>query len=237
MEPAVPTGELNRWFEGMLAKHPPPLVDGRRIKPRFATMPKARPPTVVGSARGRRQLPEEYRRYLVNGFREAFAMPGVPIRLQTRGPRTPMRNRTIGEVRAMHSRVGLAAPFGQNAPAPGRRGGAGGRARGGRRRRAPGADQRLPLGVGGPPRPCEGRPWRPLRTNRAGRGAGEGVAEHCVEAEGAVVAGRAVAGHGARGAGQVGSQRLPPGAGQWRPGAAGEATLHGGRSSALDTPG
>ena len=85
----VPTGELNRWFEAMLAKHPPPLVDKRRIKLRYATMPKARPPTVVVFGTRAEDLPEEYRRYLVNGFREAFGMPGVPIRLQTRGTKNP----------------------------------------------------------------------------------------------------------------------------------------------------
>jgi GTPase len=85
----VPTGELNRWFEAMLARHPPPLVDKRRIKLRYATMPKARPPTVVVFGTRAEELPEEYRRYLVNGFREAFGMPGVPIRLQTRGTKNP----------------------------------------------------------------------------------------------------------------------------------------------------
>jgi GTPase len=85
----VPTGELNRWFEAMLAKHPPPLVDRRRIKLRYATMPKARPPTVLVFGTRAEALPEEYRRYLVNGFREAFGMPGVPIRLQTRGTKNP----------------------------------------------------------------------------------------------------------------------------------------------------
>ena len=73
----------------MLARHPPPLVDGRRIKLRYATMPKARPPTVVVFGTRAEQLPEDYRRYLVNGFREAFEMPGVPIRLQTRGTKNP----------------------------------------------------------------------------------------------------------------------------------------------------
>ncbi|MBD0321232.1 MAG: ribosome biogenesis GTPase Der, partial [Gemmatimonadetes bacterium] len=85
----VPTGELNRWFEDALARHPPPLVDKRRIKLRYATMPKARPPTLVVFGTRAEELPEEYRRYLVNGFREAFAMPGVPIRLQTRGTKNP----------------------------------------------------------------------------------------------------------------------------------------------------
>ena len=85
----VPTGELNRWFEDMLARHPPPLVDRRRIKLRYATMPKARPPTVVVFGTRAEELPEDYRRYLVNGFREAFGMPGVPIRLQMRGTTNP----------------------------------------------------------------------------------------------------------------------------------------------------
>ncbi|WP_043360659.1 ribosome biogenesis GTPase Der [Belnapia sp. F-4-1] len=85
----IPTGELNRWFEAMLTRHPPPLSEGRRIKLRYATMPKARPPTVVVFGTRAEQLPEDYRRYLVNGFREAFAMPGVPIRLQLRGTTNP----------------------------------------------------------------------------------------------------------------------------------------------------
>lgn len=85
----VPTGELNRWFEGMMTRHPPPLSEGRRIKLRYATMPKARPPTVTVFGTRAEQLPEDYRRYLVNGFREAFGMPGVPIRLQLRGTVNP----------------------------------------------------------------------------------------------------------------------------------------------------
>jgi GTP-binding protein len=85
----VPTGELNRWFEAAVAKHPPPLVDGRRIKLRYATMPKARPPTIAVFGTRAEQLPETWRRYLVNGFREAFGMPGVPIRLNLRGTTNP----------------------------------------------------------------------------------------------------------------------------------------------------
>jgi GTP-binding protein len=92
----VPTGELNRWFEDMLARHPPPLVDKRRIKLRYATMPKARPPTVVVFGTRAEDLPEDYRRYLVNGFREAFGMPGVPIRLQTRGTTNPYAQEGAG---------------------------------------------------------------------------------------------------------------------------------------------
>lgn len=85
----VPTGELNRWFEAMKERHAPPLVDGKRVKLRYATMPKARPPTLVVFGTRAEQLPEDYRRYLVNSFREAFDMPGVPIRLNLRGTDNP----------------------------------------------------------------------------------------------------------------------------------------------------
>ncbi|MBY0335431.1 MAG: ribosome biogenesis GTPase Der [Acetobacteraceae bacterium] len=85
----VPTGALNRWFEGALSRHQPPLVDGRRLKLRYATMPKARPPTVVIFGTRAELLPQEYQRYLLNSFREAFDMPGVPIRLQLRGTENP----------------------------------------------------------------------------------------------------------------------------------------------------
>lgn len=85
----VPTGELNRWFEAMKERHQPPLVEGKRIKLRYATMPKARPPTVVVFGTRAELLPEDYRRYLVNSFREAFGMPGVPIRLNLRGTENP----------------------------------------------------------------------------------------------------------------------------------------------------
>jgi GTP-binding protein len=85
----IPTGALNRWFEAMKERHQPPLVDGKRIKLRYATMPKARPPTLAVFGTRADQLPEDYRRYLVNSFRDAFAMPGVPIRLNLRGTDNP----------------------------------------------------------------------------------------------------------------------------------------------------
>jgi len=85
----VPTGALNRWFEAAKERHAPPLVDGKRVKLRYATMPKARPPTLAVFGTRAEQLPEDYRRYLVNSFREAFEMPGVPIRLNLRGTDNP----------------------------------------------------------------------------------------------------------------------------------------------------
>jgi GTP-binding protein len=85
----VPTGELNRWFEEVLERHPPPLVEGRRLKLRYMTQVKARPPTFVVFGTRAEQLPEAYRRYLVNGLRVSFELPGTPIRLQTRGTKNP----------------------------------------------------------------------------------------------------------------------------------------------------
>ncbi len=85
----VPTGELNRWFEQVLERHQPPLVEGRRLKLRYVTQAKARPPTFVVFGTRAERLPDAYQRYLVNGLRESFGLPGVPIRLQLRGTKNP----------------------------------------------------------------------------------------------------------------------------------------------------
>ncbi len=85
----VPTGELNRWFESALERHTPPLVEGRRLKLRYITQAKARPPTFIIFGTRAEMLPEDYQRYLVNGLREHFKMPGTPIRLQLRGTKNP----------------------------------------------------------------------------------------------------------------------------------------------------
>ena len=85
----VPTAALNRWFEEALARHPTPLVSGRRLKLRYITQAKARPPTFVVFGTRAERLPEDYQRYLVNGLREAFALPGTPIRLTLRAKQNP----------------------------------------------------------------------------------------------------------------------------------------------------
>jgi GTP-binding protein len=85
----VPTGELNRWFEQAQERHAPPLVQGRRLKLRYVTQAKARPPTFVVFGTRAEQMPEDYQRYLVNSLRETFSLPGVPIRLQLRGTTNP----------------------------------------------------------------------------------------------------------------------------------------------------
>ncbi|MDE2458739.1 MAG: ribosome biogenesis GTPase Der [Rhodospirillales bacterium] len=89
----IPTSQLNRWFEGALERFPPPLVDGRRLKLRYITQIKARPPTFALFGTRAEQVPETYQRYLVNNLRETFEMPGVPIRIYLRGTENPFKDR------------------------------------------------------------------------------------------------------------------------------------------------
>ncbi len=86
----VTTGELNRWFEAAMERHPPPLVDGRRLKLRYVeAQAKARPPTFLAFGTRAERIPDDYSRYLVNSLRETFDLPGTPIRLQLRGTKNP----------------------------------------------------------------------------------------------------------------------------------------------------
>ena len=85
----VPTPRLNRWIEEIQKQHPPPLVDGRRIRLRYMTQAKTRPPTFVLFASRISALPESYQRYLVNGLRDAFGFEGLPIRLHLRASKNP----------------------------------------------------------------------------------------------------------------------------------------------------
>jgi GTPase len=85
----IPTSQLNRWFEAALERFPPPMVDGRRLKLRYITQIKARPPTFALFGTRAEQVPETYQRYLVNNFRDTFEMPGVPIRIYLRGTDNP----------------------------------------------------------------------------------------------------------------------------------------------------
>jgi len=85
----ISTGRLNRWLEGVLAHHPPPAVAGRRLKIKYLTQVKARPPGFVISCSRPDAMPQSYIRYLTNGLRESFEMPGVPIRIMLRAPDNP----------------------------------------------------------------------------------------------------------------------------------------------------
>jgi len=80
----VSTARLNRWLTGMLEQHPPPAPQGKRIKLRYMTQAKTRPPGFVVMCSHPDKLPDSYARYLVNGLREDFDMPGTPIRLTFR---------------------------------------------------------------------------------------------------------------------------------------------------------
>ena len=86
----ISTSKLNRWLEDALEQHPPPALDrGRRIRIRYATQVKARPPTFVLFTSKPDQLPDSYTRYLVNSLRATFDLPGVPIRVHLRAGKNP----------------------------------------------------------------------------------------------------------------------------------------------------
>ena len=85
----ISTGRLNRWLEGVLTRHPPPAVAGRRLKIKYITQVKTRPPGFVVSCSRPDAMPASYIRYLTNALRESLAMPGVPIRLALRAPDNP----------------------------------------------------------------------------------------------------------------------------------------------------
>ncbi|MEM6480859.1 MAG: ribosome biogenesis GTPase Der [Pseudomonadota bacterium] len=80
----VTTAQLNRWLEDMITAHPPPAPGGRRVKLRYATQAKTRPPGFIVMCSNPDKMPQSYVRYLVNGLRDDFDMPGTPIRLTLR---------------------------------------------------------------------------------------------------------------------------------------------------------
>ena len=85
----VTTNALNRWLTEATSAHPPPAVSGRRISLNYMTQPKSRPPSFVLFCTRADAVPDAYKRYLVNGLRETFDMPGVPIRLTLREKKNP----------------------------------------------------------------------------------------------------------------------------------------------------
>ena len=85
----VSTGALNRWFERAIEANPPPAPGGKRIKPRYVTQIKTRPPSFVLFGTRVDLLPESYRRYLINGLRREFEFGAVPVRLSLRAPKNP----------------------------------------------------------------------------------------------------------------------------------------------------
>ena len=91
----IATSPLNIWLSEMIAAHPPPAPNGKRIKLRYITQAKSRPPSFVVMCSNPSKLPTSYSRYLVNGLREAFDLPGTPIRLTMRSQadKNPFKNR------------------------------------------------------------------------------------------------------------------------------------------------
>ncbi len=84
----VKTRDLNDWLALAVQRHPPPAVDGKRIKPKYMAQTKGRPPTFVLFASRAYAMPDHYRRYLINSLRESFDLPGVPVRLTVKSNTT-----------------------------------------------------------------------------------------------------------------------------------------------------
>jgi len=85
----VPTAAFNRWLEYMLQKNAPPLANGRSVRIRYGTQVKTRPPTLSLFAGRAETIPETYQRYLINGYRDAFDLDGIPIRIVLRKSKNP----------------------------------------------------------------------------------------------------------------------------------------------------
>jgi GTPase len=85
----IKTKDLNNWLYATIARHPPPAVRGKRIKPRYIAQIKARPPTFVLIASRADEMPESYKRYLVNELREAFDLHAAPVRLIVKAGKNP----------------------------------------------------------------------------------------------------------------------------------------------------
>ena len=100
----VSTRSLNDWLHLAVERHPPPAVEGRRIKPKYMAQTKARPPTFVLFASRADKLPDSYRRYLVNSLRESFDLPGTPIRLSVKAGRNPYAEESLDPTKAFQAR-------------------------------------------------------------------------------------------------------------------------------------
>jgi GTP-binding protein len=93
----VKTRDLNDWLAMAVQRHPPPAVNGRRIKPKYMAQLKGRPPTFVLFASRAEHLPDTYRRYLINSLRESFDLPGTPIRITIKSGKNPYADESEGQ--------------------------------------------------------------------------------------------------------------------------------------------
>lgn len=87
----VPTGRLNRWLAAKESQHPAPLVNGRQNRMKYIAQINTRPPTFALWCSVPQKLPDAYKRYIANGLREDFGLPGIPVRLLTRASKNPFR--------------------------------------------------------------------------------------------------------------------------------------------------
>lgn len=87
----IGTSVLNRWLEGLTAHHSPPLVRGRRLKVKYMTQIKARPPTFHLNVNMAAEFPDAYLKYIIHGLRETFKLPGTPIRLLLKESNNPFK--------------------------------------------------------------------------------------------------------------------------------------------------
>ena len=92
----VKTSDLNTWLRLAVERHPPPAVNGRRLRPKYIAQTKARPPTFVLFANRAEALPDSYRRYLINSIRQSFDLPGTPMRLTVKAGSNPYADEPTG---------------------------------------------------------------------------------------------------------------------------------------------
>ena len=100
----IKTRDLNDWLKLAVERHPPPAVNGRRVKPKYMAQTKARPPTFVLFASRADKLPEAYRRYLVNSLRHSFELPGTPIRISVKSGKNPYAEESADPVKAFQAK-------------------------------------------------------------------------------------------------------------------------------------
>ncbi len=104
----VTTAGLNRWLTAMLEAHPPPAPNGRRIKLRYATQVKTRPPSFIVMCSAPDDMPDAYKRYLINGLRQDFDMEGTPIRLtfRSQADKNPFKDRKSAQPSRLKKHLG-----------------------------------------------------------------------------------------------------------------------------------
>ena len=104
----ITTAQLNRWLAAMTEAHPPPAPGGRRVRIRYVTQVKTRPPTFVAMCSAPEAMPDSYVRYLVNGLRDHFDMPGTPIRftLRGQGEKNPYKGRKAAQLSRLKKHLG-----------------------------------------------------------------------------------------------------------------------------------